>query len=97
VDEVAKTVGGEAVGGEAAAAVPWVRQGSGDRCLRGGSVWFGRGWSVVRTGRLTGGLSGFDIFLELSKPTKTWKLKMDALPCSKNSQILHAARLEHYE
>jgi hypothetical protein len=63
----------------------------------GGSVWFGRGWSVVRTGRLTGGLSGFDIFLELSKPTQTWKLKMDALPCSKNSQILHAARLEHYE
>jgi hypothetical protein len=31
-----KTVGGEAVGGEAAAAVPWVWQGSGGRCLRGG-------------------------------------------------------------
>jgi hypothetical protein len=49
---VAKTVGGEAVGGEAAAAVPWVRQGSGGRCLRGGGgrcgsdavgPWFGPG------------------------------------------------------
>jgi hypothetical protein len=48
---------------------------------------------VVRTGRLTGGPIGFDIFLELSKPAQTWKLKMDALRCSKNSQVLHASIL----
>jgi hypothetical protein len=42
-----------------------------------GLEWLAR--SVVRTGKLTGGPSGFDIFLELSKPTQTWKLKMDAL------------------
>jgi hypothetical protein len=36
-------------------------------------------------------------FLELSKPAQTWKLKMDALPYSKNSQLLHVARLGHYE
>jgi hypothetical protein len=35
----------------------------------------------------------FDIFLKLSKPAQTWKLKMDAFRCSKNSQIGHAARL----
>jgi hypothetical protein len=29
-----ETVGGMAVGGEAVAAVPWARQGSGGRCLR---------------------------------------------------------------
>jgi hypothetical protein len=52
-----------------------------------------RSRSVVRTGRLTGGPSGFDIFLELSKLTQTWKLKKDALRCRKNSQILHAAIL----
>jgi hypothetical protein len=40
-----------------------------------------RGWSVVQTGRLMGEPSGFDIFLELSKPTQIWKLKMDALDC----------------
>jgi hypothetical protein len=39
----------------------------------------------------------FDIFLKLSKPTQTWKLKMDTLLCSKNSQIWHASRLGHYE
>jgi hypothetical protein len=31
------------------------------------------GQFVVQTGQLTGGPSGFDIFLELSKPTQTWK------------------------
>jgi hypothetical protein len=36
VDEAAETVGGEAVGGEAAAAVPWARQDGGGCCLRGG-------------------------------------------------------------
>jgi hypothetical protein len=34
VDEATETVGGMAVGGEAVAAVPWARQGSGGRCLR---------------------------------------------------------------
>jgi hypothetical protein len=29
-----------------------------------------RGRSVIRSGRLTGGSSGFDIFLKLSKPTQ---------------------------
>jgi hypothetical protein len=43
------------------------------------SVWSERGRSMVRTGRLTGGPSGFDIFLKLSEPTQTWKLEMDAL------------------
>jgi hypothetical protein len=32
-------------------------------------------------------------FPELSKLTQSWKLKMDALPYSKNSQFLHVARL----
>jgi hypothetical protein len=44
----------------------------------GGSARSGHGRSVVQTGRLTGGPNGFDIFLELSKPAQTWKLKMDA-------------------
>jgi hypothetical protein len=39
----------------------------------------------------------FDIFLELSKPTQILKLKMDALLCPKNSQILHSAILGNYE
>jgi hypothetical protein len=52
---------------------------------------------VVQTGRLTGGPNGFDIFLKLSKPTQTWKLKMDALHYFKNSQILYPARLGNYE
>jgi hypothetical protein len=40
VDEAAETVGDEAVGGEAVAAVPWAWQGSGGRCLRAvGAVW----------------------------------------------------------
>jgi hypothetical protein len=51
VDEAAETVGGEAVGGEAAAAVPWARQDGGGCCLRGGGrhgpnavgLWFGPG------------------------------------------------------
>jgi hypothetical protein len=71
----------------------WVRQVDSGHGLE----WSARsecGRSVVRTGRLTGGPSGFDIFLELFKPAQTWKLKMDALRCSKTSQILHAARLE---
>jgi hypothetical protein len=46
-----------------------------------------RGRSMVQTGRMTGGPNGFDIFRELSKPAQTWKLKMDALCCSKNSQF----------
>jgi hypothetical protein len=36
-------------------------------------------------------------FLELSKLAQIWKLKMDLLPYFKNFQILHAARLGHYE
>jgi hypothetical protein len=36
-------------------------------------------------------------FPESSKLAQTWKLKMDVLPCSKNSQFLHVARMGHYE
>jgi hypothetical protein len=36
-------------------------------------------------------------FPELSKLTQTWKLKIDALPCSKNSQFLHVDILGHDE
>jgi hypothetical protein len=76
------------------------RNGSGKLWARQVSGGCGLEWStqsVVRTRRLTGGPSGFDIFLELSKSAQIWKLKLDALRCSKNSQILHAARLGHYE
>jgi hypothetical protein len=52
---------------------------------------------VVRTGRLTSGPGGFFIIPELSKLVQTWKLKKNALPCFKNSQNLHAARLGYYE
>jgi hypothetical protein len=52
---------------------------------------------MVRTGRLTGGPSGFNIFLKLSKLAQTWILNMDALHYSKNSQVLYAARLGHCE
>jgi hypothetical protein len=55
------------------------------------------GRSVDRTRWLTGGPNGFGIFLKLSKLTQNLKLKMDALHCSKNSEILHAARTGHYE
>jgi hypothetical protein len=84
--------GGETGGGETAVG----SRGHGK--LVAAAVWSGRrGRSVVRTRRLTGGPSGFVIFLELSKPAQTWKLKMDTLCCSKNCQILHAARLGRYE
>jgi hypothetical protein len=36
-------------------------------------------------------------FPKLSKLTQTWKLKIDALPCSKNFQFLHVARLGNYD
>jgi hypothetical protein len=36
-------------------------------------------------------------FNKLSKLAQTWKLKMDVLPCSKNSQCLHVATLGPYE
>jgi hypothetical protein len=36
-------------------------------------------------------------FSELSELAQIWKLKMDALPYSKNFQFLHVARLGHYE
>jgi hypothetical protein len=36
-------------------------------------------------------------FPKLFKSAQTWKLKMDALPYSKNSQFLHVDRLGHYE
>jgi hypothetical protein len=39
----------------------------------------------------------FYFFLKLSKLTQTWKLKMDTLQYSQNSQIFHADRLGHYE
>jgi hypothetical protein len=74
----------------------WARQ-VGDGHGLEWSAWSGHGQFVVRTRRLTGGPSGFDIFLKLSKPAQTWKLKMDALRCCKSSQNLHATRLGHYE
>jgi hypothetical protein len=43
------------------------------------------------------GPDGFFIIPKLSKPVQTWKLKTHVIPYSKNSQILHAARLEYYE
>jgi hypothetical protein len=49
----------------------------------------------VRGSDRAAGPSNFDIFLELSKLTQTWKLKMDALHCFKNPQILHDAILGH--
>jgi hypothetical protein len=52
---------------------------------------------VVGMVQLTGGPSGFENFLELSKPTQNWKLKMDDLLCSKNFQIFLVARLGSYE
>jgi hypothetical protein len=36
-------------------------------------------------------------FPKLSKLAQIWNLKIDVLPCSKNSQFLHVARLGHYE
>jgi hypothetical protein len=36
-------------------------------------------------------------FSELSELAQIWKLKMDALPYSKNFQFLYVARLGHYE
>jgi hypothetical protein len=36
-------------------------------------------------------------FPKLSKLAQAWKLKMDALSSSKNSQFLHVAILGHYE
>jgi hypothetical protein len=65
---------------------PWAQQVGGDHSLE----WSAQsecGWSVVRTGRLTGGPSGFDIFLKLSKPTQTWKIKMDVLLAPKFSKF----------
>jgi hypothetical protein len=96
VVEAAETVGGEAVGGEAAGAVPWERQGRVSRYLRA--------VGTVRTRSARGSdraadrwAQRFDIFLELSKPAQTWKLKTDALRCSKNFQIVHATRSGHYK
>jgi hypothetical protein len=39
----------------------------------------------------------FYFFPKLSKPAQTWKLKMDALPYSRNSHFLHVARVGYYE
>jgi hypothetical protein len=36
-------------------------------------------------------------FSNLSKTDSILKIKMDVLPCSKNSQFLHVARLLYYE
>jgi hypothetical protein len=57
----------------------------------------GTGSTVVRTVWLMSGAYAVSYFPELSKSAQTWKLKMDALPCSKNSQFLHVARLGYYE
>jgi hypothetical protein len=78
---VGGTGDGEAVGGKATAAVVRTR-------LAWAAPLFGPcGWWVVST--------RFRIFL--NKPAQTWKLKLDALPCSKNDQFLHVARLGYYE
>jgi hypothetical protein len=61
---------------------PWAWQVGSGRGLEW-SARSERGRSVVQTGRLKGWPSGFDIFLELSKPTQTWKIKMDTLRASK--------------
>jgi hypothetical protein len=64
----------------------WQQSGHGRRGRRGGSDWAADGWAPA-----------ISYFPKLSKPAQTWKLKMDALPCSKNSKMLHAARLRNYE
>jgi hypothetical protein len=45
------------------------------------------GGAVVQTVWLTSGAHAVSYFPELSKLAQTLKLKMDALPCSKNSQF----------
>jgi Tfp pilus assembly pilus retraction ATPase PilT len=37
------------------------------------------------------------VFSQIIQTGSNWKLKMDVLPCSKNSQSLHADALEHCE
>jgi hypothetical protein len=43
------------------------------------------------------GPTWFCLFSNLSKTGSTWKLKKNALPCSKISQILHTGSLRYYE
>jgi hypothetical protein len=55
----------------------------------------GTGGAVIHW--LMSGATRFCIFPELFKLAQTWKLKIDTLPCSNNSQYFHVARLGYYE
>jgi hypothetical protein len=57
----------------------------------------GTGGAVVRTVWLTSGAHAVLYFPKLSKLAQTWKLKMDTLPCNKNSQFLYVARMGYFE
>jgi hypothetical protein len=75
-------------------AKPWVNK-TVAAAIRTRSAWPGR----LCSDRGTNGWApcSFDFFFQLSKPAETWKLKIDTLPCCKNSQFLHVARFGHYE
>jgi hypothetical protein len=48
-------------------------------------------------GPLTGGPSPVKSIFKFSNSTKSWKFKKEAFPCSKNTQTLQPARLDHFE
>jgi hypothetical protein len=52
---------------------------------------------AAQTVRLTGGPHTVCFFSRLTKIGSNFKIKMNALNCSKNSQDLHEARLDYYE
>jgi hypothetical protein len=53
--------------------------------------------AIVRTVWLMSGAHAVLYFSKLSKLPQMWKLKMDALPHSKNSQFLHIAILGQWK
>jgi hypothetical protein len=63
------------------------------RSEAGRAVWT----PLFRQWRWQAGPTWFNNFPDFSKPVQTCKIKMGALQCYKNSQILHETRLEHYE
>jgi hypothetical protein len=85
--------GGETVGGTVVVVKPWAWQRGGGHGWNG----VGMGSAIVRIGWLTSGAHVVLHFPELSKPNQNWKLKMDALLSSRNSQLLHVAILGYYE
>jgi hypothetical protein len=86
----------ETVGGKAAAVVPWARQGGGGHCLREvGAVRMQSARGLDRAA--DGGPHAVLIFFNLTKIGSNLKFEKNALLCSKNSQIVHAARLGHYD